>query len=343
MATSEFWLYTCIFPETSCITALEMLMSGVIPIYYSYAGLPYTINGNGIQTSQGNEINDILKLNENEENKKLLVKKGIEYAQTCSWELRAREWEKILFKKEHSLKSYNFEFKDNIIKEPNLEIKEYIQNWHNNFNIQNDHINFLKKLEKEFKPNVIYDIGANVLHWTREARKIWSNSEIIVFDAIQDMEFFYKEHNLKYSIGVLSDEDNKIVKFYGNTYTSGGNSYYKEIGSSKSNEIYPEDLYTEYKTNTLLSVVVKNNFKLPDLVKIDVQGAELDIIKGGLNIINNAKFLIVELQNTQYNRGAPLADVTIKFLENNNWELISPKFCDNGPDADYCFKNKKYV
>jgi hypothetical protein len=63
---------------------------------------------------------------------------------------------------------------------------------------------------------------------------------------------------------------------------------------------------------------------------------------GGLDIINRAKYLIVELQDTQYNKGAPLANTTISFLENNGWELIAPKFCDNGPDADYCFKNMRY-
>jgi FkbM family methyltransferase len=44
------------------------------------------------------------------------------------------------------------------------------------------------------------------------------------------------------------------------------------------------------------------------LVKIDVQGCELDILKGGINIINNAKYLVIELHNIQYNRGAPLED-----------------------------------
>ena len=97
MSTSEFWLYTCTFPETSCITALEMLMSGVIPIYYPYAGLPYTINGNGIQTSQGNEISDVLKLTDEE--KTIMIKKGKDYAETCSWKSRAQEWENILFQK----------------------------------------------------------------------------------------------------------------------------------------------------------------------------------------------------------------------------------------------------
>ena len=101
MGYSEFWLYPCTFPETSCITALEILMSGVIPVYYPYAALPYTLSTNGIQTSPGNEITDILKLNQDEEKKKMLVKSGIEYAQTCSWNSRAKEWEKMMFREKY--------------------------------------------------------------------------------------------------------------------------------------------------------------------------------------------------------------------------------------------------
>ena len=41
--------------------------------------------------------------------------------------------------------------------------------------------NFLKKLGSVFEPKVIYDIGANVLNWTKEAKQIWNSSEIIVF------------------------------------------------------------------------------------------------------------------------------------------------------------------
>ena len=92
-------------------------------------------------------------------------------------------------------------------------------------------------------------------------------------------------------------------------------------------------------TMTLNTIVKTKNFPLPDLVKIDVQGSELDIIKGGLDVINNAKYLIVELQDVQYNRGAPMAHETIQFLNENGWELIASKFSDNGPDADYCFIN----
>jgi hypothetical protein len=58
-----------------------------------------------------------------------------------------------------------------------------------------------------------------------------------------------------------------------------------------------------------------------------------------MDVINNAEYLIVELQNTEYNKNAPLANETITFLNNNGWILVGDgPFCDNGPDGDYCFK-----
>ena len=326
MSSAEFWLYPTHWQETSCITALEMLMSEVICLYYPVAGLVNTVGDYGIQIKPGSEIDAIVSLTDLK--KCELRQNGREYAETCSWSNRYELWNKLLSQNQNT----NF---DN-------NIKDRIYELHNISFIPKNHIDFLKKLSIDFTPKIIYDIGSNVLAWTREAKKIWPTSEIIAFDAIENIEFLYKEHNIKYHIGVLSKEDNSVVRFYENNIHPAGNSYYKEIGHSKSNELYPENVYVEKKTHTLSSVVKKRKFLLPDLIKIDVQGAELDIIMGGLDVINAAKYLIVELQDTQYNKGAPLADTTIQFLENNRWELVAPKFCDNGPDADYCFKNMSY-
>jgi len=323
ISVSEYWLYTNTFMETSCITAMEMLMSEVVCLYYPLAGLLDTVGKYGIQVQPGNEIETLLNLTERQKNK--MRKEGKEYALSCSWENRAKEWCNVLSMRKSD------------------KIKERIYYLHNNFYLPNDHVNYLKKLSSDFRPRIIYDIGANVLMWQREAKKIWSDSDIVVFDAIETAEFLYKENNLKYHIGVLSDKDEKIVKFYENVEDPAGNSYYKEIGHSNSEKLYPENGYTEKKTMSLTSVVKKNGFPMPDLVKIDVQGAELDILKGGMVVINNAKYLIIELQDTQYNRGAPLAEITIEFLRENGWGLVDRKFCDNGPDGDYCFINEVFL
>jgi FkbM family methyltransferase len=90
----EFWLYTTNFHETSCITAMEMLMSEVICLYYPLAGLNDTLGNYGIPVKQGEEIKELLNLTT--EKKALMREKGKEYALSCSWKNRAQEWSNVL-------------------------------------------------------------------------------------------------------------------------------------------------------------------------------------------------------------------------------------------------------
>ena len=203
------------------------------------------------------------------------------------------------------------------------------------------HVNYLKRLKDEynFEPVVCYDIGAAVLHWCKEVEKIWPSTEVILFDAFEGVRCLYNNH--RHYIGVLSDVDNREVKFYQNDIFIGGNSYYRELENSNGN-FFPKDQYLMKSTRSLDSLVKEYNYPLPDLVKIDVQGAELDVINGGKETISNAKYLIVELQDVPYNEGAPLASQSLSYIESLGWTCIGPKFSDNGPDADYCFINNRF-
>ena len=198
-----------------------------------------------------------------------------------------------------------------------------------------DHIKFLEKMKEEFnfKPKVCYDIGAAVLHWTRHAERIWPDTQVFLFDAFQPSEILYKTH--QYNMGVLSDQDDNEIKFYQNDFYFGGNSYYKE----HNDNVFPDSGYIIKKSKTLDTLIKEKQFPLPDLIKIDVQGAELDILKGASNVLSYCQYLIVELQDVHYNKGAPLAPITIEYLESKGWKLVAAKFSDNGPDADYCFIN----
>ena len=94
MNTAEFWLYPTHWQETSCITALEMLMSEVICLYYPVAGLVNTVGDYGIQIKPGSEIDAIVSLTDFK--KCELRQNGREYAETCSWENRFTKWVSVL-------------------------------------------------------------------------------------------------------------------------------------------------------------------------------------------------------------------------------------------------------
>jgi hypothetical protein len=136
-----------------------------------------------------------------------------------------------------------------------LPEKEFIRSIYDKDLLPASHVNYLYKIKDSgVKPKVIYDIGACVLHWTRHARNIWPDSEVICFEAMSECKFLYDENNLRYYIGVFGDEDGKEVKYYKDIYNLGGNSIYKERGDA-----YNEDMIEMRKMKTLDTITMHEN------------------------------------------------------------------------------------
>jgi FkbM family methyltransferase len=221
----------------------------------------------------------------------------------------------------------------------------YYKNLHRDISIPQPHIDYLKTIQ--YTPIVIFDVGAAVLHWTKEAKKVWPNSKYYLFEAVREVEEFYKEYGEPYTIGVFSDICDKEVIFYEDPIRLGGNSYYRENPkySPAASEIYKDEKGNKRATTTIDHVCEINNYPEPDLVKIDVQGAEIDILKGMEKTLKSVKHLIVELQHVEYNIGAKQIQESIPFIESLGFELVdngteNSYFCGNGPDADYHFIKK---
>jgi FkbM family methyltransferase len=202
------------------------------------------------------------------------------------------------------------------------------------------HVDYLHQMKTEgIEPSVIYDVGANVLHWTREAKKVWPCAVYIAFDAMHEAAVIYGEEHIQYYIGLLSDHEGKEVSFYVSPKHPGGNSYYKEnyLINEHANEYFLESNARKLKTVTLDTAVRGKHWPAPDLIKMDIQGAEMDVLKGAQDCLETCKDLIVELQTVEYNKGAPLRDEVIAYIYSLGFKLRKGPFCDNGPDGDYHF------
>lgn len=219
-------------------------------------------------------------------------------------------------------------------------IENRLQQLHDAPLLPQDHVNYLHKI-KDIQPKVIYDIGACVLHWTNVAKTVWPNAKFYVFEAMDEAEFLYKESkNVDgYALGAFSDVAGKEIDFFQNSYHPGGNSYYREnpLFSDAANVLYSDDHIIKKITRTIDDV----NFELPDLIKIDVQGCELDIMKGMPKCMDHATDLIVEMQQVQYNKGAPMVGETMRYIMDCGFELVGNRFSNiqpDAPDSDYHFK-----
>ena len=198
------------------------------------------------------------------------------------------------------------------------------------------HLSVLSKLKEEnFQPKIIYDVGSCEGNWTEMATTIWPKCEYYLFDANEDLNELYEERKYNYYLGLLSNTNGEKIKYYYNETFIAGNSYYKEL-----TEAYNDDTYRILNSVTLDKVINDNNWPLPDLIKLDVQGSELDILDGAKKILSHAKYLIVELQHIEYNDNAPLFEESIAMIEKSGWKLINSQFSssDYTIDADYLFK-----
>lgn len=197
-----------------------------------------------------------------------------------------------------------------------------------------DHVRYIKQMD--IKPKVIYDIGACVMHWTKEANRIWPESKIVMFDAMSHAEFLYKESGYEYYCGqAIGDVTGKVVDFYEKPMDPAGNSYYKE------NSVHFTEADKVSKTMITLDALVSgNDIQLPDLVKIDVQGAELDVLRGAQKSLKHCSDIIIEMQHEEYNLGAPHVSKVTEFLETIGFVQIAVIHTSQ-VDADYHFTRVK--
>lgn len=196
-----------------------------------------------------------------------------------------------------------------------------------------DHVEYLKQMN--IQPKVIYDIGACVMHWTKEARKIWPDSKVIMFDAMDHAEFLYKESGLDYYCEGPLGDFTRWVKFYENPTDPAGNSVFKE-----DTQFFTEEHAVDKKMRSLDDVVKEKAWPKPDLVKIDVQGAELLILVGAEKTLFQCNDIIIEMQHQEYNLGAPQKDVVTQYLIESGFELVSQIHVGQ-VDGDYHFTRRK--
>lgn len=182
----------------------------------------------------------------------------------------------------------------------------------------------------DIRPKVIYDIGGSVLHWHRNARQLWPQADVFVFEANTDVESLYQERGVEhYHMGVLTDQDFRELEFWKDPMNLGGNSYYRE-----NTDAYEHCVPTHMVGFTLDTVVRRNRWPMPDLIKIDVQGAELDILRGASDCLRVAQNLLIECQFTDYNQGAPKVWETLEYLEGQGFELVA-EISRTHVDGDY--------
>jgi FkbM family methyltransferase len=188
----------------------------------------------------------------------------------------------------------------------------------------------------------ILDVGAHQGMFTKEMQHYFPYAHYHMIEANEHCESYLKQVDFaKYTICLLSNEEKPMTYFVNkNDLTSTGNSYYKELTEHFTQQ---SCIKVVKQATTLDKLFTKESF---DFIKIDTQGSELDILKGGQQLVRKTKYILLECSVEQYNEGSPLINEVVSYVESIGFKLLTEVYqhIQQGRlfQKDLLFKNNNY-
>ncbi len=181
-------------------------------------------------------------------------------------------------------------------------------------------------LLKHHTPSVLFDIGAHNGDWSQIILESIPNDIYIGLFEPQKKHFNKLEELFKgvpnkylFNIALGSISGKGIIK-------GGGASASLLNANNMQHTIFPNSFDTAETEDTpiltLDEVIETHKLKLPDVIKIDVQGFELDVFKGAINTLKNVEYIIAELSFISLYENQPSLPELLQFLETNNFRII---------------------
>lgn len=162
-----------------------------------------------------------------------------------------------------------------------------------------------------FSPSNIVDCGGHHGNWTKTCRHVFPNAIYHIFEPIQytQLDILRNQHPHMINISnTLLYHSVMEVDWYEERNT--GDSIYKENTSH-----FTHTIATKRNTTTLDIELDTSTNKRYEFIKIDCQGAELDILKGGRAVLKHTDVVLLELPFVgQYNKGVPSFLEHIQFM-----------------------------
>ncbi|NMF56630.1 FkbM family methyltransferase [Pseudanabaena yagii] len=195
------------------------------------------------------------------------------------------------------------------------------------------HIDSLELLELTQKqsPQIIYDIGANVGTWTALAKATLPSSIIYAFEPLIIHCKIFKEqiiathkdvsaniHLHQVALGATKEQKNiKVASFSdASSLLSFANATYQFFGITQEREELVNVVVLD-------DYVISNKLPLPDLIKLDIQGYELEALKGANECLRHAKYIIIEVSFVEFYQDQPLFHDIVNFLAAKNFYLYA--------------------
>lgn len=176
--------------------------------------------------------------------------------------------------------------------------------------------------QRGFTPSTAIDVGAYHGEWTKMFKKIFPSAKILMIEAQQEKSQILNGVCEKFSgtvsceIALLGAKDGTEVDFI-----------QMETGSSVFEESSPYTRKRLKKSLITLDALIEayKDFQQLDFLKLDVQGYELEILKGASALLKHTEFVLMETSFIPINKGCPLILEVLTFMDSMGFRTLD--FC----------------
>ena len=183
----------------------------------------------------------------------------------------------------------------------------------------------LEDLIKDLRVDTIIDVGSNRGQFILLAEKLFNNTEIFSFEPILELyqkqkKFFNKKKYIKFfNIGLGSNKSKMILNI---TRKKDSSSFLKIKDSNLLGREFNIIEKREILVSTLNDVLSNYNLNGSVLLKLDVQGYELEVLRGSSNILQKIKYIIIEIPENQLYINQDTGNSILNYLQKHNFKIL---------------------
>lgn len=197
-----------------------------------------------------------------------------------------------------------------------------------------------------FKPSNVFEIGANYAQDAEYLRKRFGlkESNIYIFEPhsaiIKAVRELYSFNS--YDIAISNHNGRAVfhaIDIENNEYKNSGISSLKKGLTTNSRNFVD----IEVDVVRMDTFIRENKIESVDLLKLDVEGANYEVLEGFGDELSRVKAIQVEGEYRQYWEGQKLYWDIEQLLRQSNFELVYFSLSDDGVQSDSFWVQKRYI
>jgi FkbM family methyltransferase len=199
-------------------------------------------------------------------------------------------------------------------------LKEAVkQEIHRRFGIPSNETSLGNMRRLGFRPTRVIDIGAYKGDWAEMARRVFPEAAFLMLEAQESQRETLEQvtrrngPSFRYEIVLLGPENRQEVNFRICDAAPTASSVLAAQGGA------PPRLLKR-KMETLDGILSRQDFRRPEFIKIDVQGYELEVLKGGAEALVSAEAVLLEVSLLEVYKGNPLIHEVIPFMHERGFQ-----------------------